>query len=153
MVKYAGQPRVCHVHQHFEGSKTKLLLELQECFSCKSPVHIGKNCPHPLNLARSAAQNLDYLNKKKNASTVHMVLADVCYQIDKNGTPSSDTKIFLSFMWGENTLEHKEDHKSDRKSQDGGAVLKSTQGFDTNGGSFNGLCVDSGVQETVFGLD
>lgn len=78
-------------------------------FNCGSPGHMMNACPNPLNLTRAADRRIDYYDKKGGlTNTVHMVLADLCSQLQDTGgdvvaaeednEEDSNKDIFLTLM-------------------------------------------------------
>lgn len=57
-------------------------LSLQGYFNCNSPDHMIRDRPRPINTARAAVRRLDYKKKRKTENSVHVVLAELCRQVE-----------------------------------------------------------------------
>ena len=64
--------------------KTFNPLSTAGCFNCDDPSHVLRKCPKSLNVKKEAANKLYYFVKMRgtNPDNVHLVLADIFYQID-----------------------------------------------------------------------
>ena len=77
-------------------------LSIAGCFNCDGRNHTLSQCPMPLNVKKAAANKLEYYEKKRGkvGGNVHLVLAEICYQLDMSGdgrqSESPDTLGFLS---------------------------------------------------------
>lgn len=66
-------------------------LKVAGCFNCGNPNHMMNKCDKPLNVARAASNRIEYYEKKgKQSNTIHMVLADLCMQLDQSHNVVSD---------------------------------------------------------------
>lgn len=156
---FAGQGRYSRGNKsRGETTSTFNPLSIAGCFNCGDPGHIMKNCPRPLNVAKAAASKIEYLNKKKSANAIHLVLASLCQQLDGpslNEVEHDDAEIFMSIL----TLppppvsaETGDTHDDSRSAEDEITLLVSDINF--NEGTherFEGACVDSGAQRTLIG--
>lgn len=52
------------------------------CFNCGAPDHMMNACKTPLNVSRAGSRRIDDYEKKGQKNTFHMVLADLCSQLE-----------------------------------------------------------------------
>lgn len=52
------------------------------CFKCRDTGKMLKECPKLLNIALAAVQKIKYLSSKKSSNSFHLVLDDLCKQLD-----------------------------------------------------------------------
>ena len=68
-------------------------LTIAGCFNCDDPGHTMSQCPKPIDATKAAMRKMDYYARKggKKDNSVHMVLLDLCQQLDEPpGDPSDD---------------------------------------------------------------
>lgn len=101
IVDYNGQSRYLKVTRHrTHGSSQKAFIPLSlfGCLNCEDHRHLLQDCPHPLNLANAAAQKLEYFKTKRIASSILLVLADICFQISRGSTHTETDNDNLDFF-------------------------------------------------------
>lgn len=151
-------------------------LEISGCFHCGDPNHMVKDCKVPLNVARAAANKLEYFAKREATApySTHLLLAELCRQMDidvpsdkegLNDDEGSDRQIF------ESLLETSEDANlqfvhdcmgTDCNDDDESVsiVFAKNEDFisircvcsnDQANPPFQGACVDTGAQKSIIG--
>lgn len=106
-INYTEQPKFRRGNP--VGKKTgarKSPLDKQGRFNCDSLRHMAKECPRALNFARAAAKKLEHCNKKLKDNAVHLVLADLCRQLEEGEGGSKvdhtdDVNIFVALIVGQ----------------------------------------------------
>lgn len=147
------------------GSKNKIdPLSLVGCFNCGEKSHFARDCTRPKNFAAAAARKIEYLQNKKAPNTIHVVLADLCRQLDTNEREENaseedtdDAKIFRAIAFDDDVqdihnVRQEGDHDEDKKDEDTITIFScNVPEFIRSSACFNGACVDSGAQRTVIG--
>lgn len=157
-VNYAGQARYNRSQRNPRPTQRKDPLLISGCFNCDDPNHLIKDCPKPKNIAKATARRLEYYKKKRTANGVHMVLAEICHQLDDTNAATEESE-------GEDDLsifqciidEAKEGTDATINFSSINKVCHEHVGrVDVNfaigtGETFEGACVDSGAQLTCIG--
>lgn len=75
------------------------------CFNCNDTGLLLKDCAKPLNIARAAVRKLHYPTKRKKSNAIHVVLVNLCHQLDDNSLKNNsfesnddDAKIFDNLL-------------------------------------------------------
>lgn len=142
-------------------------LDISGCFNCDSPNHLIGQCPHPKNAAKAAARRLEYYKKKdEKRHAVHLVLADICRQLDLDDGVAEedgdggddngdDVELFLAAMSGRDNYDPSQmPSASDEDELEEVTLHVLTTNWESpSSRSFEGACVDSGAQKTVIGVN
>lgn len=158
LINFTGQGRYLKPYRDKNvGQKSFDPLSITGCFNCEDPSHVLKDCPKPLNIAKAAAQKLEYLKKKRTANAVHLVLADICFQMDKTTSSANiddDLQIFQSLVAAP-TLEQTIDNSNHEQTiTDNGDIVQFCVEINFSPGTyaqFEGACIDSGAQLSCIG--
>ena len=71
-------------------------LKVMGCFNCGEPNHCISDCPKAINAAIAAKRRLEYYAKKRQqTSSAHMVLYELCSQLDSGNTNDPDDQYEL----------------------------------------------------------
>lgn len=169
-INFAGQGRYNYprhqVHTKKDMQKKKHdPLTVMGCFNCDDPAHMAKDCPHPKNFAKSAARLLEYHNKKRTPNSVHLVLAQLCNQLDHapsgmdddSTSSGDDAEIFQSMVsnhGGDEANAGAAGQAANPRADEQIDIFSVNVHFGMgDGAQFLGACIDSGAQKTVIGQE
>lgn len=175
-IHYAGQGRygnnLRYVRTRRKSNARRSIkpVDIAGWFNCGESDHFVKDCKKPMNAAKAAAKKLEYYGRKESMRhPVHLVLADLCQQIDSeppssdavpDGESSDDVEIFQAVLAGNATAEDEQNHPvallpepSLEVDSDPNEIFVMTSAWNVETPPhFEGACIDSGAQKTVIGL-
>lgn len=136
-------------------------LNISGYFNCDEPPQMLRKCPLPRNKAQSSDHKLEYFNKKNTANGVHLVLAEICNQLDcdTKGTayPNGDADIISSLIEGvtrtiKPTKCIDDPLKQEDEENDADIFFVEINLDIGTGDQFEWACMDSGAQRSIIGI-
>lgn len=153
VTNFAGQGRYAKHNRSRVATTTKFNpLSFAGCFNCGGTDHLIKNCPKPLDVGRTAAMKIEYLNKKKATNAVHLVLASLCQQLySPTDVGQDDAQIFSSLLALPPAPEIDSNNNGDESEEDDTHFVIDINFNKQTNAKFEGACIDSGAQCTLIG--